>query len=102
MNEGAGVGVPLLVVAEEHLLLVQRAATEDIGFRHARGLRCLETGASVEVDGGGAVGGDGRHGGGEGGEDGTGRLLQGGAWEVWAEEGGVSTAVQEKVLITHV
>ena len=61
VNEGAGVA--LLVVAEEHLLLVQRAATEDVGFRHASGLHGVETGASVEVDGGGAVGGDGRHGG---------------------------------------
>ena len=56
----------------------------------------------MEVDGGSAVGCNGGHGGGEGGEDGARRLLEGGAGEVWAEEGGVSTAVQEKVRIAHV
>ena len=102
MDKGTGVGGPLLVVAEHHLLLVQGTASEEVGFRHARGLHGVERGASVEVNGRCTVGSDGGDGGGERGEDGAGGLLEGGARQVGTEQIGVSTAIQEEVRVAHV
>ena len=72
---------------------IEGTTTEDVGLGHPRWLDGMETGSTMEVNGGTAVGGHGREGG-EVGEDGAGGLLEGGAGEVGTEDGGVPTPLQ--------
>ena len=107
MNHRAGVGSFVAKVEGSsntlHRQRIQGAPAEEVGFRvHERGVRDVQTGAAVEVDGGSAVGSDGADRVEVAGEDGAGALLDGGAGEVRAEQARGLTAVQEEVGVSQV